>query len=75
MVIRNKNTYKVVVLSENRATGGKYVDKVVHVTILQREYNRTNATDKIHIKLMETYHTKSRRYRGFQWVVDSLDIS
>ena len=75
MVIRNDYTYKIVVLSENRTTNKRYVDKVLNVTIEQREYNRVNAVIKIHDKLRKIYDTKSRRYRGFQWVVDSLDIS
>jgi hypothetical protein len=67
-------TYKIVLLSENRATYKRYVDKVLNITIEQREFNRTNAVNKIHENLRNTYDTKSRRYRGFLWVVDCLEL-
>lgn len=73
-MMNNSYTYKIVLLSENRSTNKRYVDKVLHITIEQREYCRTNAVTKIHKKLRDQYDTKSRRYRGFEWVVDSLDL-
>jgi hypothetical protein len=73
--IRNDFTYKVVVLSENRATDKRYVDKVVNVTVSQREYNKTNAVNKIHEELKKTYDTKSRRYNGFEWVINHIHMS
>ena len=69
-----ENTYKVVMISENRSTDKRYIDKVLSVTISQHKFCRTNATPKIHNKLREVYDTKSRRYVGFEWVVSSIDL-
>jgi len=67
-------TYKVVLLSENRITNKKYLDKVLEVEVQQREFNRINALNKIHNILTKQYDTKSRRYCGFQWVCDCSDL-
>ena len=61
-------------MSENRNTDKKYIDKVLDVTVSQHKFSRVNATQKIHDKLNEMYDTKSRRYVGFEWVVSSIDL-
>lgn len=61
-------------MSENRKTGKKYADKVLDVTIEQHQPNRIGAVEKIHDKLREVHDTKSRRYKGFEWVVSSSDL-
>ena len=67
-------SYKVAMISENRATDQPYVDKVITIEVEQRQYSRTAATDKIHKILGKTYDTKSRRYKGFEWVVSTSDL-
>jgi 3-dehydroquinate dehydratase len=69
-----ENTYKVVMTSENRKTNERYTDKVLNVTVSQHDFNRTNATQKIHDILKKQYDTKSRRYLGFEWVVSSVEL-